>query len=249
MKNQHPYFYLIITILLLLVVLLGFGPRFFLRPFFEQPSHMQMESLPLKFILHGSLMTLWYMLLVVQSALVNVRKVQLHMRLGWLMAGLAVMVVLSAWPVMMGFAPRMLSLGFIDLEKPATLVPQAWMWYNDLMALLAFTLMVGLAIWKRKKVALHRSMVLFASMMFMAPAIARMLEWMTSGLSFISFIIASLTIMFAFPIAVLVHDWIRYKKFPHYPFIGLGIMAIAITLNFVIPNTEWGMAFFLQHLK
>ncbi|MFN4122508.1 MAG: hypothetical protein ACK4GL_04295 [Flavobacteriales bacterium] len=163
-----------------------------------------MESLPLKFILHGSVMTLWYILLVVQSALINVRKVQLHMRLGWLLAGLALFVVISAWPVMMGFAPRVLSLGFIDLEKPSTLVHQAWMWYNDLMALFAFTIMVSIAIWKRKKVALHRSMVLIASMMFMASAIARMLEWMTNGFSFISFIITSLAIMFAYPIALVV---------------------------------------------
>jgi hypothetical protein len=173
----------------------------------------------------------------------------LHMRLGWVLAGLAVLVVVFAWPVMMGFAPRMLSLGFIDLEKPETLVPQAWMWYNDLLALMAFALMVGIAILKRKKVALHRSMVLFASMMFLAPAIARMLEWMTSGLSFMTFIVTGLSIMFAFPIAVVVHDLLRHKGFPLYPFIGLGIMVLVIILNFLIPNSGWGMEFFLQHLN
>jgi hypothetical protein len=146
MKARHSRFYIIITTLLLAVVVLGFGPRFFLRPFFEQPRHMQMDHLPIQFILHGTMMTTWYVLLVVQALLVNVRNIRLHMRLGWLLAVVAVLVVISAYPVMMGFAPRMLSLGFIDLEKPATLVPQAWMWYNDVMALLAFGVMVSIGI-------------------------------------------------------------------------------------------------------
>jgi len=82
MKTQHSRFYLIITLLLLSVVLLGFGPRFFLRPFFEQPRHLQMEHLPIKFMLHGVLMTLWYVLLVTQSALVNTKNIHFHKRMG-----------------------------------------------------------------------------------------------------------------------------------------------------------------------
>jgi len=37
MKQPQSRFYLIITILMLLAVLLGFGQSFFLRPFFNQP--------------------------------------------------------------------------------------------------------------------------------------------------------------------------------------------------------------------
>jgi hypothetical protein len=249
MKQQHTRFYLIIASLLLLIVLLGFGPRFFLRPFFDQPKHMQMAELPIKFVLHGVLMTLWYMLLVLQSALINVKNLKLHMRMGWLMTGIAILVVLFAVPVMMGFAPRMLSLGFIDINKTETLKPQAWMWYNDVMALIGFATLVFIAILGRTKVELHRSFVLFASMMFMAPAIARMLEWMTKGLSFMSFITIGLSIMFALPIAVVVHDWWRYKRFPIYPAIGLSLMIMFIVLNFIVPNTQWGMNLFLQHIK
>jgi hypothetical protein len=92
-------------------------------------------------------------------------------------------------------------------------------------------------------------MVLVASMMFLAPAIARMLEWMTSGLPFLTFIITSIAIMFTFPIALVAHDWWKNKQFPVYPAIGLAVMTAIITLNFTIPATGWGMAFFLQHLN
>jgi len=139
MKSPHSRFYLIITILFLMVVLLGFGPRFYLRPFFEQPRHMQMETLPIQFILHGILMTFWYVLLVVQSALVNTKNIKLHMRPGWGLGIIAILAVISAIPVMMGFAPRMVELGFLDVTNADRIWFQNIQWTNDIFALITFT--------------------------------------------------------------------------------------------------------------
>lgn len=245
MKIDRSRFYLIIASLLLLVVLLGFGPRFYLRPYFEQPMHMQMDRLPLAFVLHGVLMTLWYVLLVVQSALVNSRKMKLHMTLGWALCVVAVLAVAFAIPVMMGFAPRMLALGFLDLDNPDRYWFQNVMWTNDLLALTAFTGMIAVGVMKRTNKALHRTMMLFASMVFMGPALARMFEWMAPAI----ILTGSTVLFFLFPVAVVVHDWVKLRRFPAYPVIGLVILALVMGLSFALPSTALWNKFFLQHLQ
>ncbi|MGY6741181.1 MAG: hypothetical protein ACXIUQ_00485 [Cecembia sp.] len=242
MKNSR--FYLLITILLLLVVLLGFGPRFYLRPFFDQPRHMQMDSLPILFVLHGFLMTAWYVLLVVQSALINSNKIKWHMRLGWGLVVIAFLAVISAIPVMMGFAPRMLALGFLDVTNPDRFWFQNVQWTNDIFALVTFSSMVCIGFINRNKKALHRTMMLFASMAFTGPATARLLEWLAPS----SIITGTVIIYFFFPLAVLFHDWIVAKKFPKYPFYGFLALLVLMFLTFFLPSTEFWSQVFLKHL-
>lgn len=242
MKNSR--FYLLITILLLMVVLLGFGPRFYLRPFFDQPRHLQMDSLPILFVLHGVLMTAWYVLLVVQSALVNSNKIKWHMRLGWGLGVIAFLAVISAIPVMMGFAPRMLALGFLDVTNPDRFWFQNVQWTNDIFALVTFSSMVGIGFINRNNKALHRTMMLFASMAFTGPATGRMLEWMAPSL----FLPVTVTIYLLFPLSFFIHDWIRYKKFPVYAFWGLLVLVFTMFLTFFLPSTEFWSQVFLKHL-
>lgn len=243
MKNSR--FYLLVTILLLLLVLLGFGPRFYLRPLFDQPRHLQMDRLPVYMILHGILMTIWYVLLVIQSALVNSSKVRVHMRLGWGLVVTAFLAVIFAIPVMMGFAPRMVDLGFLDVNNAERVWFQNLQWTNDIFALITFSAMVGIGFINRKNKALHRTMMLFASMAFTGPATGRFFEWMAPSL----FLAGTVVVYFLFPISVLIHDWIKEKKFPTYPFWGFLALALAMVLTFVLPSTEFWTAIFLNHLQ
>jgi len=40
-------------------------------------------------------MSIWYIMLLVQSALVNVKKVKLHMTLGWGLVAIAFLIIIS----------------------------------------------------------------------------------------------------------------------------------------------------------
>ena len=244
MKQQHARFYLFITILLLMFVLLGFGPRFYLRPFFDQPRHLQMETLPIKFILHGILMTLWYVMLVVQFTLVNTKNIKLHMRLGWGLAVLAILIVISAPPVMMGFAPRMVALGFLDVNNPDSVWFQNLQFTNDIFALVTFSSMVAVGFLNRNNKALHRTMMLFASMAFTGPATGRLMEWLAPEL----FIQGTVTVYILFPLTVLIHDWVKTKKIPVYALLGFLALALAMILTFTLPNTAFWTEVFLNHL-
>ncbi|WP_089239330.1 hypothetical protein [Belliella buryatensis] len=245
MKHLNSSFYLIITILLLLLVLLGFGPRFYLRPFFDQPRHLQMAQLPIYLILHGMLMTLWYILLLVQSALVNTKNIKLHMRLGWVLGVIAILAVIFAIPVMMGFAPRMMSLGFLDVNNAERLWLQNVMWTNDLLALITFSGMVGIGFFNRKNKSLHRTMMLFASMAFTGPATGRLFEWMAPAL----FMEGTVLVFVLFPLSVVIHDWEKEKKFPKYPLWGLLALIMMITLTFLLPSFEFWTSLFRSHLR
>lgn len=244
MKTQHSRFYLLITILLFVVVLLGFGRTFFLRPFFPQPGHLTMESLPTGIFMHGLFMTLWYVLLIAQSALVNVKKVHLHMKLGWALAAVAILLVVFALPVMMGFAPRVLELGFLDLNNPGAVQFQNMMWTNDLISIIIFSGMITIGILNRKNIALHRTMMLFGSMAFTAPASFRMFYWIIPQHAMSGMIL----VFVLFPLSVLIHDWIRTKKFPQYAFWGFLVLLFVILATLLLPTTEFWTAFFLTHL-
>lgn len=245
MKKNHSRFYLIITILLFMVVLLGFGRTFFLRPFFPQPAHLSMESLPTGIFIHGILMTLWYVLLITQSALVNVKRVQLHMKLGWALAAVAVLLVVFAIPVMMGFAPRLVELGFISLDNPGAVQFQNMLWTNDLSSILVFGTLITIGMLNRKNIALHRTMMLFGSMAFTAPASFRMLQWVLP-----QYAMPGMMLLFVlFPLSVGVHDWIRAKKFPWYPFWGFLALLVVILATFQLPTTEFWTNVFLIHVE
>jgi len=245
MKAQPTRFYLIITILLLVVVLLGFGRTFFLRPFFDQPPHLQTEQLPFGIMMHGLLMTLWFVCLVLQSVLINTKNANVHMRLGWGLAALAVLMVIFGVPVMMGFAPRMLAFGLLDLNVPEQVWIQNAMWTNDLTALAAFIGLVTIGILNRKNKVLHRTMMLFGSMAFTAPASFRMYDWIAPEFAMPGMILTFIL----FPLSLLVHDWVYGKGFPKYAFWGFWVLVLVIVLTLNLPNIEFWKEIFLQHLK
>ena len=204
-----------------------------------------MEQLPVNLILHGVMMTFWYVLIVVQSALVNTKNTKLHMRLGWGLGVVAIFAVFFAIPVMMDFAPRMMSLGFLDVNDTERLWLQNVMWTNDLLALITFSGMVSIGFFNRKNKPLHRTMMLFASMAFTGPATGRLFEWMAPSL----FIEGTVLVFALFPIAVFLYDWIHYKKFPKYPFWGLLALLFMISLTFLLPAFEFWTEVFLKHIK
>jgi len=65
----------------------GFAPTYFLKGWFGTPA------LPTVVHVHGLLMTLWFVLLIVQTSLVAARRTDLHRRFGVVGAVLAVVIV------------------------------------------------------------------------------------------------------------------------------------------------------------
>ena len=245
MRTKHPQFYLTITIVLLLIVLVGFTRTFYLRPFFEQPERWQLDRLPMVYVIHGVILTVWYLLLVLQSALVNIRKVSIHKKLGYAMMVLAVLVIVTGVQVVMDSTPRSIRMGLLDPESMNEMRDQSIPLFLDLSSLVVFTITLGIAFIYKSVPILHRTAILIGSMAFMVVALVRATFFVfpESGL----FLAAIL--FFLLPISLIIHDWVLLKRFPKYAFAGLVLLALMVPFSFFISSTDWGYQFFLTYLS
>ena len=91
-KASERKFYSRMALFLVLLVLLGFGPSFYLKdivPPYPRPN----PTLPPGVLFHGAIFTLWMLLVVAQTQLIATRRTELHMQLGKLTVLLAILLI------------------------------------------------------------------------------------------------------------------------------------------------------------
>lgn len=147
-------------LLVLVIVFAGFAPTFYLKGLFGKP--------PLSNLLfaHGIVMSTWIALLVVQTALVESGRTDLHRRLGVAGIGVAVLLVVVGAAAALDAARR----GF----SPSPLVTPLMFLAIPLVDLLVFSILVGTAVAKRRKSATHKRLMLLATVGMLTPAVARL---------------------------------------------------------------------------
>lgn len=159
------YFYSIASILILVLSLIGFR-----KFYFEGRSYPDREiTPPIKglVIAHGASMTLWLLLFIAQPMLVATRRLRIHMKLGWVGAGLSALIV---------------ALGFITATYSTRVAPAGTM-FGPLTAkqfmvvpytgMTLFALYVGIAVWYRKRPEIHKPLMFLATIGTLAAALDR----------------------------------------------------------------------------
>ncbi|WBO21646.1 hypothetical protein [Sphingomonas abietis] len=145
-----------------MVVLIGFSPSWFLRPFLGAPPHFGPLS-PL-LIVHGIVFTTWIVLTIVQPLLIAAGNRALHRSLGYAGAGLAaamvVLMVLATIESMRGGVP------------PVFPTPYAFFAIN-LVGAITFAIVIGLAIARRREAETHKRLILLSLVVLTTPALAR----------------------------------------------------------------------------
>ncbi|MBI3799793.1 MAG: hypothetical protein HY268_22820, partial [Deltaproteobacteria bacterium] len=136
-RGVRRTFYVGMSSVLLLIVLAGFTPTLYLRAFFNVPA------IPIAVWVHGLVLTAWFVAFFLQTALVAVRRTDIHRRLGWVAGGLGVAVLASSTAVTLHFAPRLVALG-ANLEASIAIFSEV-VW-SDFATLLAFPLFLVTAI-------------------------------------------------------------------------------------------------------
>jgi hypothetical protein len=69
--------YILAAILVPIIVLIGFGPTYYFKPFISGPA------IPSRLVhLHGIIMSAWVLLFVIQVTLVAKRRTKTHQKLG-----------------------------------------------------------------------------------------------------------------------------------------------------------------------
>ena len=111
--QRRSKFFLYTSYSLLVIVLIGFSPTFYLRAIFDVPA------IPLYVYAHGVAMTAWFIWLCVQTTVAYSGRIALHRRLGTIGITLGVLVVFSGAFTAMKLAPRLLEkYGNIDSDMP-----------------------------------------------------------------------------------------------------------------------------------
>lgn len=173
MTEARSNYFQTMAMLMLGIVFLGFAPSFFLRPIMPDDGFYP-DGLPWPHIIHGIILTMWYVLLLLQATLVKSRKLKLHRRLGWGGAVWALLVLAStAWVVVL-FPVRMHHLAAERNMAVEELEPglASILWMDVFMGLL-FVVFTGLAIIRRQRPAIHKRLMLFSGIVFLFAATSR----------------------------------------------------------------------------
>jgi hypothetical protein len=185
-RFDHAFF-LSMAVLLTATVVVGFARTYFLAGVFQ-------AKLPSALIhIHGAVFTSWFLLLLAQSALASVHRVDLHRKLGIVGAGIACL---------------MLPLGILaTAEYLVREAAQPWILRAATMPvaeLVIFSVLVTAAFLLRRMPALHKRLILLATVAFIGAAVGRMEflpYWHFHGIAAIRLVWAY-TYAFLLPLAV-----------------------------------------------
>ena len=210
------------AVALALTALVGFGPSYFLRPVFRPTTTLT----PLMHV-HGLLFGAWTLLLVVQTTLVAARRTDLHRRLGVASVVLALLMLGAGGLLAMSSARQGVAPAGMD---PVTFLA------IPLGALAMFAGFFGAAIMLRRRPAVHKRLMLLATISIITPAIARL--WFVHQRPPIALGLTNLFVLVA-----IGHDWWRDRRVhPIYIWGGLVIL-LSGPLRIAIGSTDLWHAF------
>jgi hypothetical protein len=162
--KRDRYFYSITSFVMLVLLVTGFR-RFYLEGKESDGAGIP-HSILVLVIVHGIALTIWVALFFVQAVLIAARKRLLHMKLGWATAADALVVVVTG-PLVAIAAPRLRPQAHLfGMSYRQFMLPM----FTEIIAFAAF---VALGIYFRKKPAIHRSMMLLATLSVISGATSR----------------------------------------------------------------------------
>ena len=216
--------YILAAIVTPLIVLAGFARTYYLKPFFGTPD------LPGRIVhLHGIVMTAWVLLFITQVSLVATRRTRVHQRLGIVGGVLAALVVIvgiltALFAAARGASPGPPALAFL-------IVP--------LGDMLIFSVLIGLALYFRRNLQVHKRLMLLAAINLLTPAIARIpLSFITNGGPLAFFGLTDLVL-----VGFVAYDTFKHRRL-HPVFLWGSIFVIALQpLRLLLAGTSIWMNF------
>jgi hypothetical protein len=162
-RRFDHFFFSAMALLMLVTVLVGFAPTYYFAGMF----HAQLPSVIIH--LHGAAFSSWILLLVAQTSLVSAGRVDIHRRLG--IAGF----LLACLMVVLGVLAATDSL----VREGGPSADAKFFYIIPLTDMLAFATLVFFAFRSRSNSAMHKRLILVATIALTIAAIAR---WHVEGL-------------------------------------------------------------------
>jgi hypothetical protein len=193
-QRTERLFFSGMAVTLLLTVFAGFAPTYYLRGTFGS------AQLTPSLLLHGFAFSAWMVLLVVQTSLVAIDRTDMHRRLGVVGAGLGVLMMVLGVYVAITRTAAGLTLVPPGSTRLAALSV-------SLATMIVFPVLLGGALWFRKRTDIHKRLVLIATLELVTAAVGR-LPGIFIPVGSIALGVAGLFIVTdLFLVAIAVYDW------------------------------------------
>jgi len=208
-KKSFAFHY---SLLLLFLVILGFGSRAVFLPEYWPPVRSTL-------IIHIIVMAVWFTLVITQSLLINRREVATHMHIGQFGQLAALLVVVTG------------SLMIVELNL------REFNWIqvvSNTSNMVTFGIFFGAAmLWRKERVA-HMRMILFASLALMTPALARLFQPFGAEA-------LAMPAWLALMAAIAVIDFKQFGRVTNVTWFGLAVSilsAVALVVTLVVLGPE-----------
>lgn len=160
----RPRFFFVLSLVMLIVVFLGFAPTYYLDPLFD--TAIEFQPMPVYLAVHAVVLTMWFVGQVVQSGLIQTGRRNIHRTLGVIGAGLAASVVITGIAVTVYAIPHAEEFGIAPRARLDVLVAA------NTFNLLVFATLVSLALRYRSKPQYHKRLMVIASIAIIGPAVS-----------------------------------------------------------------------------
>jgi hypothetical protein len=207
-------------ILVLVIIFAGFAQTFYLKSWFGTPPLSNL------LFLHGVVMSAWLMLFMVQTALVEFGRTDLHRRLGVVGVGLAALVFFVGVVAALDAGRR----GF----SPAPQVTPQMFLAIPLVDMLVFAILVGLALAKRRNSGTHKRLMLLGTVSMLTPAVARLPIDALKQAGLPAFFAVTIAVV----ILIVVIDTLRHRRL--HPAFGWGaaLLIAAVPARIALAQTD-----------
>ena len=234
MRSRSVSFFFYLSLALLVVVALGFGPSYYLAPVLGVPERFD-GGFPSYILVHGIVYTAWFVLLPLQALLVARGNTNLHRKLCTAGIVVALAVVITGAVTTVQVIPQLETYG-IPLDEAQGL------FVGNSLVLAAFAGLFVAAIWKRNNPAVHKRLMVLASCAAIAPALTtnRMLG------STLQSILPDQISPFGFFLLLVVvsmtaRDLVQERTIASGTRIGIALVVLGVTINLLLLNTGFGV--------
>jgi uncharacterized membrane protein YozB (DUF420 family) len=224
-RRRERLFYTGMAVAFALTVFAGFARTYYLRPYFDNKPLIALLRL------HGVVFTSWIALLLTQTALIAARRTAVHRRLGLAGAALAVLMVV------VGVTTAIIRAKVVELP-PGAPSPLVFLTV-PLGDMLVFAILVGAGFYFRRRVDVHKRLMLLATISIIPAAVARLpFDFIQQGGMLVGF---GLSDLFIAP--CLVYDVITRGRFHRATVTGGALIVVSHPLRPLIGNTQAWLTF------
>lgn len=204
-----------------LITFAGFARTFYLR------SSFGAAPLSTLLVVHGIVMTAWFVLFFVQVWLVGIGQTRMHRRVG--IAGMVVAVMVLCVGVIAA-----IDAGRRGVTPPPGLATPLEFMAVSLFDMPVFGILVGAAFWYRRRPDIHKRLMVLATLGMLTPAISRIpLRFIQDGGPPVFFGLAMAVVL-----GCVALDTLRNRRLHRAFAWGAMLIVVMLPLRLAIANTE-----------